>query len=271
MGTEWTKDRFGRLAETMDSVAARALADAHAYALAADAASGLDSADAYGSTMYVQQHEQLIHAARELDGVVPRKPTGVRGRFAYLVIEETNVVVVPWRFSSDQRHDRLEAKFRTPMSELRRNLLSLSVPGPPRERTFDDLLLEEEMGELWVEEEAQLNEQLAKLGRVVFLAFGSNSARGIFEQGWGEVELVDDQRGSVEWRNWSPIAPAAGAVPVREAGVVADAAATTVERFDNASAETKDEFGLALRHPLSGPATSEFEDTDSDISRTEEP
>lgn len=269
MSAEWTRARFGPLAEEMDSIAGRALADAHTFALAADAASGLRSADAYGSTMYVQQHEQLILAARDVDGVVPRKPTEIKGRFAYLVLEETNVVVVPWRFSSDQRHGRADARFRTPMSELRRSLLNLSVSGPPRERTFDDLLLEDDMGSRWVEEEAQLNEQLAQLGRVVFLTFGSNAARGIFEQGWAEVELLDDEKGSVEWRNWSPVEPISDSL-IRQAGTVAAPAATPAERFDSATANSGDEFGLALRHPLSGTPTSEVKEACSDASGTEE-
>ncbi|MGZ4542783.1 MAG: hypothetical protein ACXVXI_06615, partial [Mycobacteriaceae bacterium] len=71
-------------------------------------------------------NEELLKRAREIPGVVTRKPVDVRSRFELVVVEATATVLYPWRFGTDRKTRRESARMRTPMSDVRKALPALT-------------------------------------------------------------------------------------------------------------------------------------------------
>lgn len=104
-------------------------------------------------------------------------------------------------------------------------------------------------------------EQLARLGQVVTIGFASNPGAGIFDLGWGDVELADEETGSVIWRYWEQLPPpgdqAAGADPPRPLSPSGGYGRGRTGRFDDAAPE--DDLALKPRPPITEPPISEPE------------
>jgi len=230
--------------------------------------STLRSNDAYGATLHVTQYEQLAEQARDIPGVSIRKPTDVRCRFELVVLDNPPVVLYPWRYATDKSMLREKAKLRQPVSDLRKTLLALNANTISEQLTLDQAQLDLEQFEAELAEEQAILEQLAKFGRVVTVGFASNPAGGIFDLGWGDVELVHEETGGVIWRHWEQLPPpgdqAAGADP-RQPLSPPDSRDRT-GRFDDAP--LKEDLGLVPRSPIAEPLISEperpEEDTGSD-------
>lgn len=257
----WAQVCFGAVTNDLLQGFSRAVRQAHEQGLAAHVAGRLSSNDSYGSTMYPAVYQQLAVECQDIPGVTFRKPRDAAHRFKLPVIEPTRVVVYPWRYATDNATPREKARFRTPVSGLRKTLLALS------EDTTSDIQLTLEQGARDPEElEAELTEMQAILeelqtqGRVVILGFASNP-HGIFDLGVGEIELTDEQTGTVKWRYWEPLPPqaeqGAGDEPRRPVSPVAGADHGQSIRFDEAAEE--DDLGLRLRPPLGEPPISEPE------------
>lgn len=248
---DWTQARFGDVAGELAQAVADGLHEAHRRALSAHLASELTTNDAYGAALHVAQHEQLVAATAGLPGVTARKPNGLVSRFPYVVVEERSVVLVPWRFTNTRATRRLDARMRTPVSDLRKVLLGLSAgPAASTQLALEQSVLDSDELEAQLAEEQELWEQLSSFGRVVTVAFGSNPTDGLFEIGWGDAELIDHDSGRVHWHHWQPLPaaqPGQGGLGVPAPAPIrpVDPNAAAVRRFD--SAPLDDDLGLAPR------------------------
>jgi hypothetical protein len=264
----WAQARFGGVAGDMARAVARAIHQAHGLAMDAHISSTLRSNDAYGATLHVTQYEQLTEFARDIPGISIRKPTDVRCRFELVVLDNPPVVLYPWRYATDKSTLREKAKLRPPVSDLRKTLLTLNPNTISDQLTLDQAERDPEELEAELAEEQAVLEQLAKFGQVVTVGFASNPAGGLFDLGWGDVELVDEETGSVIWHHWEQLPPpgdqAAGGEP-REPLSPPDGYDRT-GRFDDAP--LTEDLGLVARSPVAEPPISEperpQEDTGSD-------
>lgn len=243
-----------------------AIAEAHAYAVAAQASSGTKKKDPYGHTLKDTQHECLIAAAADLPGIEVFHPVGAS--FELLRFRATGVVLYPWRYATSSAQPREKARMR--FSAFRQDLLTGDVAGY-RQLTLDehaDLPAEELDAQL--AEEAAVLEGLRSIARVVTIGYASNS-QALLAQGWGDADLVDI-RGTVVWDYWEDLpllgradggaagtgtgGPAARP-PLRPvAGGSALPPAARSPRFDDAPIED-DEFGITARGPLDGEPAQE--------------
>jgi hypothetical protein len=256
---EWARQRFGAVATDLGRAVASGLQEAHRLALSAHLAGELRTNDAYGAALKVAQHEQLVVATADVPGVIARKPTGVISRFQYLVVEDRAIVLMPWRFSSTRATRRVDARMPTPVSGLRRFFLSLGVGAPgPTQLVLEQSTLDADELEAQLAEEQLVFEQLANFGRVVTVAFGSNPTDGLFEIGWGDAELVNEDTGEVRWHNWEPLPTAESGVG--GLGVPTPASLRPVDALDSArvsrfdAAPLDEDLGLAARpRPVAAP------------------
>jgi hypothetical protein len=256
----WAQARFGEAAGDLALAVARAIYQAHDRAMAAHVGGMLQSNDAYGVTLHVAQYEELAIEACDISGVLIRKPKDVRGRFDLVVLENPPVVLYPWRYATDKAIPRERAKMRPPVSDLRKTLLALNANTVSDQLTLDQAEIDPQQLEAELAEEQAVLNQLARLGRVVTVGFASNPGGGIFELGWGDVELIDEETGRVMWRYWEQLPP-----PGEQAGVVAPRQPAFPDgdgryragRFDEAQLE--DDLGLKPRPPITEPPISEPE------------
>lgn len=235
MSSNWRDRSLGAQSERIQHEVVFALSEAHAEAAAAQHSQGSYANDTYGHTLKVRQHELLNARLKEIPGIVLRRPKGVQSRFEYPVIEETNTVLVPLRFSNDPRvrHDDVT---RMDLSDLRRALLA--GPTPPQEPTLLEVVEGDDFEERYQEELAAF-EQLATAGRALVIGFGSTSA-GIFESGMGELVVDDAESGAVSWRRWHPLPVYADLALVPAApSLRAVESVEKAQRFD-ADAESED-------------------------------
>ncbi|MGW9567017.1 hypothetical protein [Prescottella equi] len=253
--SEWSRERFGDAAEEFLQAIPLAIQGAHEQAVAAHIASELSTNDAYGNTLKVAQYEQLIACTAHIPGVVTRKPADVRSRFELVVLDDTAVVLHPWRYAADGWSRREDAKLPKPLSDLRRSLLTLAPRVVDSQLSFDQIDADPED---LAEEEAVL-EQLAQFGRVVTIGYAS-SPSGLFDLGIGDAELVNTETGAVVWHQWEPLSLTGGPIRQRPTVVPAPSAAVVSggRRFDDAPL---DEPVLAPR--ATGSLRAEGGETDS--------
>lgn len=258
--TAWAQARFGGIANDLTQAFSRAVHQAHAQGLAAHISGGLHSNDSYGATMHAAVYEQLAAECQDIPGVKLRKPKDVSHRFNFVVVEPTRVVVYPWRFATDNATPRERARFRTPVSDLRKSLLALNEDTLNNQLTLEQGARDPEELEAELAEEQAILEQLKMQGRVVIIGIASNPG-GLFELGLGEVELTDEQTGRVHWHHWEPLPPpgedGAGGEPRRPVSPAAGDGLGQSVRFDDIAAE--DDLDLKLRPPLSEPPISDPE------------
>jgi hypothetical protein len=160
----------------------------------------LDSNDAYGATLAVAQHEEMASLVHDMPGLALRKPGGGSYRYELVVLERTLIVLFPLRFASDGSTDHHGARLRTPVSDFRQRLLGTSSMIATGQLTFDHALLDADELEAALQAEDELREQLASKGRVVTIAY-SSSPTGIFKCVWGDMEVVDAERGTMIWHH----------------------------------------------------------------------
>ncbi|ABW09529.1 hypothetical protein Franean1_0061 [Parafrankia sp. EAN1pec] len=254
----WARERFGAAAVDFSRAVPEAIHRAHELALDGHVGSRLKSNDAYGAALHVQQYEQLAAFTREIESVALRKPVGFRGRFELVVLDSTAVVLYPWRYATDRKTPRGEAKMRR-VSDLRKNLLTLTARTADMQLTFDHAELDPAALEAQFTEEQAVLDQLSRLGRVVTIGYASSPALGVFDLGWGDAELVDESSGAVVWHTWELLrrggsGGAGVSTPKLPAGPRDPSGRRS--RFDDAPLD--DTFpSLAPRAPLAEPPTSE--------------
>ena len=258
----WAIDRFGAAAADLAQAVPLAIHRAHDRAMAAHHSSGLTTNDAYGSTLAVTQHLQLVELTRSIPGVVARKPVDVHSRYELLVLDETRVVLYPWRYATDHTRTRQDAKLRPPVSDLRKNLLTLTARAIEGQLNFDQAGLTFDQLEAELAEEQAVVEQLAKFGQVVTIGYASNPAAGIFDLGWGDAELDDEDTGTVIWHHWEPLSVSwasgtGGSTRAPQPSLSQVDIPERAKRFDDAP--LNEDFHLRPRSPLTEPPTSEPE------------
>jgi hypothetical protein len=259
--SDWAQERFGDAATDFALAVARAIYQAHGRALAAHVSGGLASNDAYGVTFHVAQYEELAAECGDLPGVSIRKPKDVVSRFDLVVHNDPPVVLYPWRYATDRAVSRERARMDRPVSDLRKSLLSLNANTIPGQLTLDQAGIDPEELEAQLVEEQELLDQLARLGQVVTIGYASNPSAGLFDLGWGDVELVNEETGEVSWHYWEQLPPPAGqagvATPRKPLAPVDGDGRAQAGRFDDAPLE--DDLGLRPRPPIAEPPTSEPE------------
>jgi hypothetical protein len=252
--SSWAKQRFGSAAEALVHVVPAAVQHAQARADAAHVASGLTSNDAYGPTMRVALHEAMVKFTADIPGVTARKPIGARSRFPYVVVEETAVALMPWRYAADGSVRRVDARFTVPVSELRKTMLSLSAHPGHTQPTFQDTALEIAELEAMFADEVELLDQLRSMGTVVTVGLASNPVNGVVSLGWGDAELTEPATGKVTWHYWEELR-VVPATPLRLRAVATRPGPdATFSRFDDAP---EDDLLLAPQPPLAASPTSE--------------
>lgn len=267
--SQWAEDRLGSAAAELALIVPAAIKQAHQRAMAAHAAAELETNDTYGVTLAVAQHEELVRLARGLQGAAIRKPrAGHPGRFSFIVLDETAVVLYPWRYSTDRRTERDQARLRKPVSELRKTFLILAPRSISPQLTLDDLQRDYADMEAEIAEERAALEQLRRFGRTVTIGYASNPSAGLFDLGWGDLELVDEESGEVTWPYWEALtldddqAGGEGGVQAPRAPGSPPGGRDSEARFNDAP--LSEDFGLALRTPLSGTPISEQERSETE-------
>lgn len=245
----WVRERFGDATEEFLHAIPLAMRRAHQQSVAAHIASELRTNDAYGNTLKVAQYEQLIACTAHIPGVVTRKPTEVTSRYDLVVFDETAVVLYPWRFAVDGRTRREDAKLPTPLSELRRSLLTLAPRNPEFQLSFDQI--DEDPQDF--ADEQDLIDQISEFGRVVTIGYASNPS-AMFSLGIGEVVLADEASGAVEWPHWEPLNTTLEALEQRPALTLAAPLTVGGNRFDDSPL---DDLLLAPRTAVDTSVTDE--------------
>lgn len=253
--SQWVSERFGAAGSELAEAVREGVHHAHALALDAHLASTLKSNDAYGYTLRVTVPEQLVKFASQIPGVVARKPMGVRSRFPYVLVEETQVVLLPWRYASDVAVRRLDTKLQAPISDLRKTMLSLSAQAGHVQPTLDEVDLEVEELDALIAEDRDLLSQLRRRGSVVTVAFASNPVNGVIGLGWGDAELTDANTGELTWHHWEELAASRDGRRAARPTLVTAQPDAGITRFDEAP--LNDDFGLTVRLPFIGEPLSE--------------
>ncbi|MGH3652396.1 MAG: hypothetical protein ACRDT3_05535 [Glutamicibacter sp.] len=236
------------MAEVLPPLIASAVNTAQDLSVRAHISGEMEKGDTYGNTLKVKVFEILEEKLAAVPGISFKKPA--RGRFALPIVEETSVALLPIRFSSDPKIDRLNAKIT--MSELRKSLLNLATPNAldRRQATVEEFLDDDFNADTYdasrLDEDAeldQLDEQLARFGRVVTVGFGSNQDR-IWELGWGDLREVS---GEPFWGYWE-LLPVAATVSHELPNIkILDSEASNDEVVLFDELEDSDELSLSLR------------------------
>jgi hypothetical protein len=261
--SQWTRASFGAAAADLTEAVTLAIHQAHALAMAAHISSTLRSNDAYGATLRVAQYEQLVEHARDITGISVRKPTDVRCRFDLVVNDDPPVVLYPLRYATDPTKDRERARLHHPVSELRKTLLTLNTRNVERQLTLDQALADPDQLDAELAEEEAMLEELASLGKVATVGFGSNPAAGIFGLGWGEIDLVNAETGEIVWLHWEDLPGTDELGGGMALPPITSAAGTgRTSRFDDAP--LADDLGLTLRPLLGDPPGSDPQEPRAD-------
>ncbi|TCC65700.1 hypothetical protein E0H73_01835 [Kribbella pittospori] len=244
---------------------------AHERALAGHIASEETHNDAYGNGLAVFQHEELLNLAEQVPGLRTAKGNQGKSRFELLVVAETSVALWPLRFATDHKTGHANARIRS-VSDYRRGLLTLAAPSYGRnpQLTFDDIEVDEAEIEAAQAEEDALLEQLRRFGSVVTIGFSCNPA-GMFELGWGDCELIDEDSRQIYWPHWESLSrpgPDAGYGGLRVPLKPVDGPGST--RFDD-GAPSDEDFGLTVRSPLAGEPSSEAGPPEQEVGSDDEP
>lgn len=190
----WRSVRFGAIADRVATDVASAVHLAHLDALGAHDAGHMRAHDAYGNTMKVRVPEVMVDMLGELDEIFIDRSDNA-GRFPLPVVTTTSVAIMPMRIGRERAVGHEGMRLRTPVSEVRRSLLA-------RGSEFASQLVldpESEDGFAWHDPRGRTFE------RVVVVAYGSSPKDGVWDLGWGDLELVNASRGEVVWHHWEPL------------------------------------------------------------------
>lgn len=196
--SEWAIERFGVLADDLRQVVPLAVKRAHESAVAAQGASGTHHRDPYGHTLKNRQHECLAEALSGTEGVSVFRPPGAS--FELVRLTATSVTLLPWRYGTNRAASR--SKVRMKPSGRRHDLLS-GPRGNPSQYSIEQAELSEAELEAQFAEHNDAWDQLRSLARVVTIGYAS-SPHGIYDLGWADVELLDDN-GTINWLHWEPL------------------------------------------------------------------
>ncbi|WP_032393215.1 hypothetical protein ACJEDT_02740 [Rhodococcoides fascians] len=235
-------ERLGTACDALQAAVVSAARQAHEHALGSHEAQAYRDRDTYAAALRVNLHKLLADKVRDIPGVVLRKPENTRSRFDLPFVQEKNVVLHWWKYATDGRTRREDA--RIAVSGLREHLMTLAPTAIEDQLAFDShgTLSEEEIQEQF-EQDAHFNREMAKSGRSVTLAIAS-SPDGLFDLGWGDAELADES-GRVIWSSWQSLKSVV--VPSVSVPRIVETAQNQPARFDDGATSTS--FDLALKTP----------------------
>lgn len=190
----WRSVRFGAVAEIVASAVSAAVHQAHLDALSAHNGGHMKAHDTYGNTMKVRMPEILIEMLGAVDGIFIDRPDQ-GGRFPLAVVEETSVAIWPVRIGRDRAVGHQGLRLPTPVSEFRRSLLSQGSEYAAQLVLDPD----SEDGYSWHDPRGR------RFDSVVVIAYGSSPKDGVWDLGWGDLQLANASRGEVVWHHWEPL------------------------------------------------------------------
>lgn len=250
---EWLLLRFGSAREALGALAREVVREAHVRSVEAHVAGGLRTKKTYGVNMTASVHELWTAGAAGIEGVVVRRPSGVRSGSEVVVIDDTSTVIYPWRYGRDAVTRREEARMAAP-SKLRSTLFRADPAAAGSQLTLDQGRLSvEEIEQLYADEE-DVQAQLREFHQVVVLGYASHP-RSLHGLGWGELELVDHVGGQVRWLHWEPLDEASSEQSSAGELTVVKDEPPVVEAFDAAPPASWDD--LVVRPPSLEPAADE--------------
>lgn len=142
-------------------------------------------------------------------------------------------------------------------SGLCRDLLS-GPAGNPNQLSLEQAELPEAELEAQLAENDAVWDQLRSLARVVTIAYSSDP-NGIFDLGWGDVELLDED-GTLKWLHWEPLLLADSAAAggerrghLQEMKRSAVDTPSTDSRFDDAAGLDDDDLPMRARPSMGEP------------------
>lgn len=250
--TEWESEQFGHLALEVRAAAWRAMEAAHLRAVASQKGSGLSSNDAYG-LMWLIMPEEL---AKELAAVtVVRTPRPKGARYCLTVLDESNLIIYPWKYA-DTAYAPLESA-KMNLSDVRRRLLALGVTSASDQLSFEHAAMSDEELAAEIQAEGEFLHEAAEAGRLIVLAFASNPHAGVLRAFWGDASLGDES-GHLDWGHVeeipraSELAEGSRPAPARTLAAVPapDTNIGAGVRFDQAPLE---DFVLSPRNPAVPP------------------
>ncbi|AXY49221.1 hypothetical protein [Rhodococcus ruber] len=243
--SDYEIERFGDVAPIIRNAFIKTVNEAQDAAVRAHLEQGWPDRDAYSNALRVNLNRGLLKELKDVPGVAAAKPEGQHTRFDLPVIQQTGVVLYWWRVPGDGKVPVSEAKLRK-TSRLQAHLMTLSPSSAEPQMTFEHAMMtEEELEQHFIEDE-QFRDQMSRAkGRTVML-WVSASPDGLFDFGWGDAELVNEETGELAWtrgpysiKNLETLVPTLKLVGHDD---------KPLDRFD-ADAEHEEGFDLSVRSP----------------------
>jgi hypothetical protein len=187
----WSRRWFGEEAVFLSTAIPRALATAHKRGQGAHDGGEMETKDAYGTTVFVKQYEELSKAIASVEGA----RTTRLGRHPLAIYN--NFVFYPWRYAADGVTSVRGARFRLPLSFRRKRLFVAHGPNPMQPALHPDFEMP------YVEELRQAFPELGAETKLVLIAYASAVDTGVLNAFWGDAELTAS--GEVLWHHLSKL------------------------------------------------------------------
>ena len=151
----------------------------------------METKDAYGTTVFVKQYEELSKVIASVEGGrttrLGRHPLGIYNDFVFY----------PWRYAADGVTSVRGARFRLPLSFRRKRLFVAHGPEPMQPALHPDFEMP------YVEELRQAFPELGDETKLVLIAYASAVDTGVLNAFWGDAELT--ATGEVRWHHLSKL------------------------------------------------------------------
>lgn len=243
--SDYAIERFGEVAPIVQGAVIETVHEAQEAALRVHAEHGLPERDPYGTSLRGHLNRRLLSKLRDVPGIKARKPAGHHARYELPIIEETGVALYWWRVPGEGKIPLLEARI-SDVSNLQAHLMTFAPTTVEPQMTLEHATMsDEELDQLFAEDE-QFSKQMAQAeGRTVTL-WVSASPDGLYDFGWGDAELINEETGELAWPRQESLLKTA--VPVVPTLKIAGREVKPVDRFDS-NIEQDNGFGLSLRAP----------------------
>jgi hypothetical protein len=207
----------------------------------AQAGGELNTADAYGSVLWLAVPQEILRRIARIDGADRIKPP--RARYTLGVVHDQ--VIYPQRISADLRTSPTDAQLT--VSKVKADLFTLA-PAPYEHPSLFDVEDGESL-DTTADDAADFNP-----ASLILVAYASSHDGGLLGAWWGEAALLDD--GRLDWRHIEPLDLTLVAEDRPDLHVVGGQTAKTPNGFSDAPLE---ETPLGLRNPLIDPVSEPLE------------
>ncbi|MEV5544003.1 hypothetical protein AB0L13_45095 [Saccharopolyspora shandongensis] len=210
-----------------------ALAAAHHRARAAHDSSRSKNLRVYGTALWEAQHEELVSAAANVDGVKVAKLGG------YQLPVISGNALFPLRYADRAGVPVAEACLPLPVSEQRERLFGAHAPEVEPPTPF----LDDSWAELDLPVGYEVFPQLGEGTELVVVAYACNLEAGVLHVEWGRAEHVGN--GELRWGEHTPL-PLSTPHRAAESELSVIGAHTAEQRWD---AVNEPDLPLSLRKP----------------------